>query len=479
MFKVTTICGLLLVAATSFAQKQGNIWCFGFRNKLDFNNSTPSASNCAINQIDQEIEGTASISDSLGRLLFYSDGRRLWDWNNQIIVDTLSGHQSATHAAYIIPRPGYQSEYYLFTLDAMQNQLQNGLRYSRVSACRDGGVSVDNINTLLADFMTEKMVGIKHSNGVDYWLIAHEYGNNRFHAYLIDQQGIHLNGTYDVGVNHQDELTFNAAVGSMKASPNGLLIAVAITNSPHLCELFSFNPSIGTVSHLITFAPDTSSQGTLKGQYGLSFSPSSRYIYFTQTSNHKIWQFDIGQLELSNDAFLLSRSLIHTSPNGSFAQIQLSSSGRIYLSKWNSPYLSIITDPDSAGLNCNFGYEVVQLTYPLQLGLPAFIDSYHYTASGICEPNVIAEFDEVSISIYPNPASQTLRIKIQGSEFQVRNVAITDVLGHKVLNSPPSKEGSREASFEMNISHLAPGLYTVSATLQNGETLRQRLVVQR
>lgn len=83
------------------------------------------------------------------------------------------------------------------------------------------------------------------------------------------------------------------------------------------------------------------------------------------------------------------------------------------------------------------------------------------------------------LQLYPNPASQTLRFKIQGSEFQVQNVAITDMLGHKVLNSPPSKEGSREVSFEMDLSTLAPGLYTVSATLQSGETLRQRLVVQR
>jgi hypothetical protein len=88
--------------------------------------------------------------------------------------------------------------------------------------------------------------------------------------------------------------------------------------------------------------------------------------------------------------------------------------------------------------------------------------------------------------IYPNPASQSVRLRVTphlaaqaGSGQQVRAVAITDMLGHKVLNSLLGKEGSGEVSFEIDISTLAPGLYTVSATLQNGETLRQRLVVQR
>jgi hypothetical protein len=86
---------------------------------------------------------------------------------------------------------------------------------------------------------------------------------------------------------------------------------------------------------------------------------------------------------------------------------------------------------------------------------------------------------EPVLVLYPNPASQTLRFKVQGSGFQVQSVAVIDMLGHMVLNSPPGKEGPGEVSFEMDISTLAPGLYTVSATLLSGATLRQRLVVQR
>jgi hypothetical protein len=84
-----------------------------------------------------------------------------------------------------------------------------------------------------------------------------------------------------------------------------------------------------------------------------------------------------------------------------------------------------------------------------------------------------------ALLIYPNPASQTVRLQITSHSQQVSTVTITDMLGKKVLNSLPNKVGSGEVSFEMDISTLAPGLYTVSATLQNGETLRQRLVVQR
>jgi hypothetical protein len=84
-----------------------------------------------------------------------------------------------------------------------------------------------------------------------------------------------------------------------------------------------------------------------------------------------------------------------------------------------------------------------------------------------------------ALLIYPNPASQTVRLQITSHSQQVSTVTITDMLGKKVLNSLPNKVGSGEVSFEMDISTLAPGLYTISATLQSGETLRQRLVVQR
>jgi|GEM_PF-1068515 len=78
-----------------------------------------------------------------------------------------------------------------------------------------------------------------------------------------------------------------------------------------------------------------------------------------------------------------------------------------------------------------------------------------------------------SLSIYPNPASQSVRVEVAGSHAQAMGITITDMLGHAVLSLP-----FREVGEAINISNLANGIYTIAATMQSGETLRQRLVVQ-
>lgn len=79
-----------------------------------------------------------------------------------------------------------------------------------------------------------------------------------------------------------------------------------------------------------------------------------------------------------------------------------------------------------------------------------------------------------SLAPYPNPATHTVRLQVSGSRFQVRSVVLTDMLGNSVLNLEPGT-----STLELDVSGLASGVYTVAATLQNGEMLRQRLVVGR
>ncbi len=75
--------------------------------------------------------------------------------------------------------------------------------------------------------------------------------------------------------------------------------------------------------------------------------------------------------------------------------------------------------------------------------------------------------------IYPNPASQSVRIQVSGNSQQVNAVEVIDMLGHAVLHQRRVPTGQH-----IDISGLASGIYTLAATLQSGETLRQRLVVQ-
>lgn len=78
------------------------------------------------------------------------------------------------------------------------------------------------------------------------------------------------------------------------------------------------------------------------------------------------------------------------------------------------------------------------------------------------------------LHLYPNPATHTVRLTVSGSTFNVQSLAVTDMLGNTVMNIRPET-----SDLELDISGLASGVYTVAAQMQNGEVLRQRLVVGR
>ena len=125
---------LILFTVNSFLlssqeiQNSSSIWYFGDRAGLDFNNFPPTS--LTDGQLNTQ-EGVASISNSLGELLFYTDGKTVWDRTHQPMPNAngnLNGHFSSTQSAIIIPHQGAANQYYIFTTD--QQGGNSGLSYS-------------------------------------------------------------------------------------------------------------------------------------------------------------------------------------------------------------------------------------------------------------------------------------------------------------------------------------------------------------
>lgn len=77
-----------------------------------------------------------------------------------------------------------------------------------------------------------------------------------------------------------------------------------------------------------------------------------------------------------------------------------------------------------------------------------------------------AAFDESSIQLFPNPASQQLNISLQARHQGELNYRVTDLMGKSILSSIiPSVKGTN--ALTINTSGLATGLYLI--TLQLGE----------
>ncbi len=84
-----------------------------------------------------------------------------------------------------------------------------------------------------------------------------------------------------------------------------------------------------------------------------------------------------------------------------------------------------------------------------------------------------AEQQKPALQLHPNPASHTIRVGIQGSKYKVQSITFIDMLGYAELYLKTTANENN-----INISHLANGIYTVVATTEDGETHRQSLVVQ-
>ena len=345
---------LLSLSHQLYAQKEGNIWYFGDYAGLDFNSGSPVA---LLNSAMSQVEGCASIADANGNLLFYTDGTSVWNSQHQVMPNGtgLLGYWSASQSCIIVPAPGNSSIKYIFTTDAVDNSGINGMNYSVVDMTLNGGLGDVTIkNSFLNGPSTEKLAAVRHANGVDFWVINHDFTGDGFNAYLVNNAGVSaLPVVSHTGLNYGGALN---SVGQLRFSPNGQRLAVSMY-SQSITQLFDFDNSTGIVSNPI----DLNSSDT----YGMEFSPSGDLLYLARYmgATPGVFQYDL--LAGSAVAIDASATLIGNSINSTIASMQLGPDQKIYVALVNWPsnwsYLARIESPDVLGLGCTYQDSAVYL----------------------------------------------------------------------------------------------------------------------
>jgi hypothetical protein len=443
---------LIFISLFSQAQKQGNIWCFAEYSGLDFTAGTPvPITNGQIHSTGDNSEGCSSICDSTGKLLFYASPNNIWNRNHSFMSNGtgLLGGISSTQGVLIIPQPGSNDLFYVFTLDEFQNNLVNGLRYSIVNMCFDNGLgAVDstNKNILLLDSTGEKMTATFHSNGTDIWLVTRKHFSNEFYSFLITPSGISNPIISAVGWANPQKGIPNA-IGQMKISPDGSKLAFAVENQvPNIVQLFDFNNSTGIVSNSIDLPTSTNSGGA----YGVSFSPDNSKLYIWGPAPTGLNQFNLS----SNIPDTIKNSLFNVPWTGGYGGtgLQLANNGKIYVCQ--PPNIGVINFPNLAGSACNFVGNA--MTSNSSYTFPGFIDNFKYK-NGI--PNCGDGINELSlnnnISIFPNPFSTETTISINGQP-QMNNgeFIMYDVFGRVVKKFKP-----QTLNFKFERGNLSSGIY--------------------
>lgn len=357
-----------------FAQTDAH-WYFGIKAALNFNPSGNQPVPIVLsNNIMETAEASATISDNNGNLLFYTNGVTVFNRNHEIMGngDGLNGNPSACQIA-VIPQPGSDKIFYIFTTDAFEHDFLNGYSYSVVDMSFDGGFGgvVSKNNPLWAS-CTERITAIRHANGTDVWIITNDENSNIFRAWLLTCNGFNAANPPIISVAG-DILDSHPLmnVGVMKGSPDGRFICQthfpfsdANSAASDFAQLFDFDNSTGVISN----ARKLSFPAT---QYNhCEFSPDSKKLYLTRKNNKQLDQLDISQPTFP--AIMASRVSFPTTT--SYYDIQLAMDEKIYLTQANSQ-LARINFPNEPGAACNFQRNAINVSPgSVFVGLPSHIN---------------------------------------------------------------------------------------------------------
>jgi gliding motility-associated-like protein len=364
------VCGLFSVTEL-LAQKEANNWYFGNNAGISFSSGSPVAnSNGAL----VTMEGVSSISDAAGNLLLYTNGMTIYDKTHNAMPNGsgLLGGTSSSQSAVIIRRPGSSAQYFVFT--AAQDENPDGICYSLVNMTLNGGKGdvTATKNIKLMGPATEKLTAINHCNRRDVWVIAHEFGTNRFFAWLVTSAGVSSSPV----ISSAGSVHNAGPIGCMKVSPDGKHLALGhyISGGNNFIELFDFDNTTGTVSNPIRFDYGSNC-------YGVEFSPNSRFLYFTASPGATSISISIYQADLcagSSAQIKSSAQVIGNSSNGFIRTLQLGADGKIYFSRFAMTWVGVIPSPNTAGPGCGFNVDAVPLVSGTlcRAGLPNFNQSF-------------------------------------------------------------------------------------------------------
>ena len=442
------------------AQKQAWKWYFGYNAAVDFSSGVPVP---LFNSAMYQWEGSASIADNDGNLLFYTDGTSAWNANHTLMPNGtgMLGNSSSTQSAMIVPRPNSDSIYYIFVTDG------STAHYSEVDMSLQGGLGdVTAIkNVLLSNNSAEKLAAVRSSNGEDIWVAIHGNFNSQFEAFLVTSTGVNTTSVASISGN---SLVGN--IGQLKFSPDGKKAAMASYGSSTgvTIELFDFDNVTGIFSNQIGL-PTSYFQ-----TYGLDFSPSGQILYSTAFPDvPNIHQWDLSSWDAAS---IIASDTILGFTVGIGGSVQIGPDHKIYISQDNNHFLAVVNNPEVLGGGCDYVQEGVDVVQYMGLGLPNFLASFFlpFTVENICfgDSTFLSVGDSASFTSvewdFGDPSSGASNTASGNSVYHVFSSADT----FNVVAVETFSGGSVDSVFQQVIIHQNPVLnFGNDTTICEGDTL--------
>lgn len=381
-----TVAATLVVSAALHGQpRYYDVWQIGENFGLDFRSREVLTGGGITNPATR---GSSTICDPVtGNLLFYSDGATVWNRNNVPMKNGtgLFGTPWVAQPALIVPFPGDSARYYIFTMAvaSLPGDTNIGLHYSTIDLRGDNGLGeiVEKNISLLTTAM-EKLVGVRHQDGCGFWVITHQAGTKRFHAFLVNSIGI----SKEPIVSELADMSTpdRSRTGTLKASPNGRMLFASWEHSGADTglsgdwgkgDLLRFDPATGAVEEVLA---------KVRAFRAASFSPDNNFLYvsvWNPLDSNELLQYDLRNGTDRMTATVLRKFWMLGFPQfGLSHSMQIGPDGRIYLLAFNNQYrqsLGVINYPNLPGRAADFQPEF-DPPFPILItdGLPNCIDGF-------------------------------------------------------------------------------------------------------
>ncbi len=361
----------------ALSQHQADNWIQGQWVGMNFTSGSPTLFYPSPYIYGAEFGSGSIMSDTLGNLLFYSNGVRVWNKNGDVMSNgenILPGY-ARTQSTAIIPKSLILNDYYLFSVSAFDSP--DGIYYSIIDMDLNGGLgdvtSEKNIKLTGSDNAVEKLFLVKNHDDSGYWLITRLFDDDRYASYFVDSNGVSTNPIYSsTGI----ERGFFGVYGQMKVSYNKKYLVAAYnrggyntqTNPLYSFEICGFNDKTGKIDYMYMINMYIASGDKYSKPYGCEFSPDSKYLYLTFDNTDSLVYLKQYNMLYIEDSTAFVNSAITLADNSGWS-LQLSNDGRIYSSEpsENIPnheqYMGVINRPWMEGLNCNYIPNQIQV-YP-------------------------------------------------------------------------------------------------------------------
>jgi len=497
---------LLFFSFLLHAQKEDNTWLLGGVVSQDSAYKT-----CRLEFLEHQVEITyidkslpfggvnVSISDSLGKLGCFTNGKHLFNRDYEIMdggFDFYPNAQFPVGVTYIqgyllLPMPANVHKVaYIYGIPkvvfppsgATTSYVQ--LRYAIADMSQNAGLGKVIERNIIAGndtLMNLQINAIRHGNGRDWWLLAPYYLGHRFYRYLLSPEGLQSAGEQVIP-------TTDLGLGHTCFSPDGQLYArfnwhgIIPDSSFATIEVYRFDRCSGLLSNRVGKTYDLSGLNGKPG--GVAFSPNSRFLYVTRWDS--VFQYDLHatdiiaseQVVAVYDGFLGDLGF----PTRFFYPL-LAPDNKIYIcvSNYNSPFLHTIENPNELGLACNVQQHSVRLPVFNKFLLPNvpfyrlwdWEDSPCDTLGSVAVKEVNPE-KSAGFSVYPNPTGTVVNIAFVKPVATGCTIELLSTSGQVLRNQTV---GAGSSSLSLPVHQLPNGYYFLRVSMDGHPSAFQKLSI--